>query len=46
MKVASFAGIVFQVKEKKMLSFQDANLKESSGYEQHDRIRKRPFLGY
>lgn len=46
MKVASFAGIVFQVKEKKMLSFQDANLKESSGYEQHDRIRKRPFLEY
>lgn len=46
MKVGAYGGIAFKVSEKEMLSFCDSTLEESSGYEQHDRIRKRPRLEY
>ena len=45
-RIASYAGIVFEVSENKMLAFQNMTIQRGINYEEHPRAKDHPFMEF
>ena len=45
-RIAKYAGVVFEVTEDKMLSFQDMQIQRGINYEEHPRAKEHPYMEF